>query len=29
VVAEALEEEPHWRAVLRVEEIERLTGTPN
>jgi hypothetical protein len=29
MVAEALRDEPDWRAILRVEKIEFRTGTAN
>jgi hypothetical protein len=29
MVAEALQDEPDWRAILRVEKIELRTGTAN
>ena len=29
MLAEALEDEPDWRSILRVEKIEFRTGTAN
>jgi hypothetical protein len=29
IVAEALQDEPDWRGILRVEKIEFRTGTAN
>jgi hypothetical protein len=29
MLAEALEDEPDWRGILRVEKIEFRTGTAN
>jgi hypothetical protein len=29
MVAEALQDEPDWREVLRVEKVELRTGTAN
>jgi hypothetical protein len=29
MVAEALQDEPDWREILRVEKVELRTGTPN
>jgi hypothetical protein len=29
MVAEALQGEPGWREILRVEKVELRTGTPN